>query len=199
MQTQNKAVGFNTMISTKTLLAGFLGFLVAFSCSASGLGPLLVEGHELHASLKTRELKDSFGHLAPDVVPPANPHLSNEARFVEAISRSGSRGRLGSQGIRSALYALYIGDGEPVGEWPRELGFYGLEAASAADANRWEEALREIWAENVRQDRVRIHREGLVLVLVWTYNVSSVSPDCWKAVNAKVAKRLAAPGPWRVE
>ena len=196
---QSKGPGFNAMIRTKPLLAGILGFLLASSCSVSGLSSLVIEGHELHASLKTRKLENSFGHLAPDVVPPGNPHLSNEARFVEAISRSGSQGRLGSHGIRSALYALYLGDEETVGAWPNELGFYGLEAASAADANQREDALREIWGNNVRLGCAQVHREGLVLVVVWTYGMSPVSPECWEAVNAKVVERLVVPGPSSVE
>lgn len=184
------------MIGRKTLLAGCLGFLLAASCalwwhatrdsnavvvraSTSGLGSLVVDGHELHASLKTRQIDDSIRHLPPGVFPPENPHLSTDAGFVEAIARSGSQGRLGREGIRSVLYALYVGE--------KELGFYGLEAASAADANQREDALRKIWTKNVSLDRARIHREGLVLVVVWT---DGVSPECWEAVNASVIERL---------
>ena len=102
--------------------------------------------------------------------------------FVAAIARNGSQGSLGREGIRSALYALY---GEK-----NELGFYGLEAVSAADADRWEEALRKIWAHNGRMGIAQVHRKGPVLVVVWT---DGVSPECWEAVNARVVERLAAP------
>jgi hypothetical protein len=86
------------------------------------------------------------------------------------------------------LYALYVGESE--------LGFYGFEAASGADADQREDALREIWAKNVGVDRAHVHRKGLVLVVVWT---DVVSPECWEAVNASVVERLGAPGPSSVE
>lgn len=154
----------------------------------SGLASLIFEGHELHDSLQTRQIDDSIRHLPAGVVPPGNPHLSTDPGFVEAISRSGSQGRLGSEGIRSVLYALYVGE--------NEIGFYGLEAASVADANQREDALRKIWVKNVSLNRVRIHREGLVLLVIWT---DGVSPECWEAVNASVVERLAAPGPPSIE
>lgn len=145
----------------------------------SGLASLVLEGHELHASLKVRQIDDSIRHLPPGVVPPGNPHLSTDLAFVEALARSGSQGRLSSEGIRAVLYALYVAE--------NELGFYGFESTSAADANQREDALRKIWVKNVSLDRLRIHREGLVLVVVWT---DGVSPECWEAVNAGVAERL---------
>ena len=182
------------MIRTKTLLAGFLGFFLTSLCSAGELDSLVVEGPELHGSLKTRRIGDSINQLS--VVPPGNPHLSSDAGFIEALARAGSQGRLGGEGVRSALYALYYRDQEPAGEWPSDLGFYGLEATSIAAADQREDALREIWAKNVRLDRARIHREGLVLVVVWTYGVSR---ECWEAVNASVAERLAPPGPSSVD
>ena len=81
-------MSFSAVISTKTFFAGALGFLlVACSASGSGLGSLVLEGHELHASLKTRQL-DAIRHV-PRAVVPANPHLSTDADFVEAIARSG--------------------------------------------------------------------------------------------------------------
>jgi hypothetical protein len=116
------------------------------------------------------------------MVPKGNPHISTDPLFLEAIARSGSQGQLGGGGIRSVLFAVYIAE--------RELGFYGLEAASEADANDREIALRDIWAHNVRLDRARVHRAGLVLVVVWT---DGVSPECWEAVNRSVAERLVAP------
>ena len=149
--------------------------------SGSGLGSLVLEGHELHASLKTRQIDDSVRHV-PRALIPENPHVSTDAAFVAVIARNGSQGTLGREGIGSALYALY--------REKSELGFYGLEAVSAADADRREEALRKIWAHNVRLGIAQVHRKGLVLVVVWT---DGVSPECWKAVNAKVVERLSAP------
>jgi len=149
--------------------------------SGSGLGSLVLEGHELHTSLKTRQIDDSVRHV-PRALIPENPHLSTDAAFVAVIARNGSQGSLGREGIRSALYALY--------REKNELGFYGLEAVSAADADRWEEALRKTWAHNVRLGIAQVHRKGLVLVVVWT---DGVSPECWKAVNASIVERLSAP------
>ena len=160
------------------LLLGFL--IVACSTRGSGLDSLVLEGHELHASLKTRQMDDSVRHV-PRALIPENPHVSTNADFVAAIARNGSQGSLGRDGIRSALYALY--------REKNELGFYGLEAVSAADADRWEEALRKIWAHNGRMGRAQVHRKGLVLVVVWT---DGVSPECWKAVNASKVERLSA-------
>ena len=146
----------------------------------SGLGSLVLEGHELRASLKTRQIDDSVRHV-PHALIPENPHVSTEAAFVAVIARNGSQQSLGREGIRSALYALY--------REKNELGFYGLEAVSAADADRWEEVLRKIWAHNGRLGIAQVHRKGLVLVVVWT---DGVSPECWEAVNARVVERLTA-------
>ena len=158
-----------------------LGFLIA-ACSTrgSGLDSLVLEGHELHASLKTRQIDDSVRHV-PRALIPGNPHVSTNAAFVAAIARNGSHGRLGREGIRSALYALYLGK--------KELGFYGLEAESAADANRLEDTIRKVWSHNERLGLAQVHRKGLVLVVVWT---DGVSPECWEAVNARVVERLTA-------
>jgi hypothetical protein len=111
-----------------------------------------------------------------------NPYLSDDSEFVEAIARSGSQGQLGGKGISFALYALY--DAEC------ELGFYGLEAASQADADRLEDALRGVWAYNVDLGRAQVHRGELVLLVVWH---DGVSLECWEAVNSGVAERLVAP------
>ncbi len=149
--------------------------------SESGLGSLVLEGHELHASLKTRQIDDSVRHV-PRALIPENPHVSTDAAFVAVIARNGSQGSLGREGIRSALYALY--------REKNELGFYGLEAESAPEADRWEEALRKISAHNVRAGIAQVHRKGLLFVVVWT---DGVSPECWKAVNASIVERLSAP------
>ena len=149
----------------------------------SGLESLVLEGHELHASLRTRQIDEPSRHLLPGALPPGNPHLSADAGFVEAIARGQSQGTLGREGIRSALYALYVGE--------KELGFYGVEAESVADANQREDAVREIVANMVRMDRMRFYRAGLVLLVVWH---DGVSPECWSSVNARVLERLNASG-----
>jgi len=100
---------------------------------------------------------------------PGNPHVSTNAAFVTAIARSGSQGKLSGEGMRSALFAIYRGNSD--------LGFYGLEA------------VRNIWAHNVRLGLAQVHRKGLAIVVVWT---DGVSPDCWEAVNARVVERLNA-------
>jgi hypothetical protein len=166
-------------MSTKLLLGWSL--LLA-GCAPSALRPLVLEGQELHASLVTRNLDDVSRLHVPRAVLPDNPYLSTDAAFVDAIAHGASQGRLGGAGIRAALYALYLGESD--------LGLYGLEAASAADADRLEVALRGIWAYNDSVGRARVHREGKVLVVVWN---GGVSPSCWEAVNAKVVERLTAP------
>ena len=159
-------------------VAGALGFLLLAACSTSGLSPLMLEGHELHPSLRTRQLDEPLRHVPRDVLR-ANPQHSTDPDFVRAIAGGGSQGRLDRDGIRSALYALYLGE--------RDLGFYGLEAESLAEADRWEGQLRKIWSHNVHLDRARVHRGGLVLVVVWT---DGVSPEAWEAANALVVERL---------
>src|SRR5262245_52562556 len=118
------------MMSTKLLVGWSL--LPLAGCAPSALAPLVADGQELHASLVTRKLKDASPlHVDRAVL---------RDNFVDAIAHSASQGRLGRQGIRAALYALYLGESE--------LGLYGLEAASTADADRLEGALRGIWAYN---------------------------------------------------
>lgn len=144
------------MTLTKRFLAVSLDLFLA-ACSTSGLSPLVLEGRELHPSLVTRQLDDDPIRPVPRSVLRGNPQHSTDAEFVQAIASSGSQGKLGREGIRSALYALYLGDGE--------VGFYGLEAASAADANRLEDALREIWSHNMSIDHARVHRGAWFLLL----------------------------------
>ncbi|MBK8725243.1 MAG: hypothetical protein IPL96_04070 [Holophagaceae bacterium] len=162
------------------LLLGWSLLLLA-GCASSALGPLVVDGPELHASLVTWKLGDATRfHMVP--VLRANPYLSSDAEFVDTLARIASQGRLGGGvGVRAALYALYLGESE--------VGLYGLEAASTADADRIEGVLRGTWALNASLGRARVHREGKVLVVVWN---NGVSPSCWEAVNAGVVKRLTA-------
>ena len=160
-----------------------LGWSLLFAgCAPSALSPLVVDGQELHASLVTRKLKDASRLHVARAVLRDNPYLSTDTEFVDVIAKMSSQGRLGGEGIRAALYALYLGESE--------LGLYGLEAASPTDADRLEGVLRGIWAHNESLGRARVHREGKVLVVVWH---NGVSPSCWEAVNARVEERLTAP------
>jgi hypothetical protein len=167
-------------MSTKLLLGWSL--LILAGCARSALSPLVVDGRELDASLVTRKLEDAARlHLAP--VLRDNPYLSTDAKFVDVMARIASQGRLdGGEGVRAALYGLYLGESQ--------LGLYGLEAASPADADRIEAVLRGIWAHNESLGRARVHRESMVLVVAWH---DGVSPLCWEEVNARVVERLTAP------
>jgi hypothetical protein len=71
----------------------------------------------------------------------------------------------------------------------RELGFYALEAASRGEADRREGILRRIWAHNENLGIARVHRGGLVLLVVWN---DGVSPACWQAVNDGLVELLPA-------
>ena len=152
------------------------------------LGSFVLEGLELHPSLRTCEL-DSIRHLPPGVLLPANPHLSIDDEFVASVARSSSQGRLDRDGIHAVLYARYTTD-------ESEIGIYGLEAESDTDAEEREKTLREIWAYNGSLNRARVHRKGLVLVVIWH---DGVSPECWESANSSVVKRLNASGEmsWR--
>lgn len=170
-------VGQNRTMSTKLLLGCSL--LVLVGCASGALGPLVLDGPELHASLVTRKLEDAATLQLAGVLR-ANPSLSSDAEFVDLLARIASQDRLGGgEGIRAALYALYLGE--------REVGLYGLEAASPADADRIEGVLRRVWSHNEGLGLARVHREGKVLVVVWS---NGVSPANWEAVNAEVVERL---------
>lgn len=164
------------MVGTPALVIGVLCLAVA-DCRAGELASLVLEGHELHESLVTRELTE-IRHVPRSVVEGV-PYLSDDPGFVEAVGRGSSQGHLDGKGVRLALFAMYGAE--------RDLGFYGLEASSKADADRLEEALREIWTHNVSLDRARVHRGNLVLVVVWH---DGVSPECWNAVNSVIVERL---------
>jgi hypothetical protein len=167
-------------MTTKALLAASL--LLLAGCATSALEPLLMDGKELHASLTTQKLTDAAMLQSPREGLRDIPYVSTDARFVAGIARNSSQGRLGPEGIRAALFAQYLGE-----SW---LGFYGLEAASTADADRREVSLREIWAYGEGLGRARVHRKGNVLLVVWH---GGVSPEVWEAVNARLAERLTAP------
>ena len=168
------------MIKMMAFLAASLSLLLAAG-SSDGLERLAVEGTELHSSLVTRQLDNGTVRHVPRDVLHAIPEVSTNPEFVAAIARSGSQGNLGAEGIDAALYALYSAE--------RDVGFYGLQAASADDADRLHKALGKIWSHNISIERARVHRGGLLLVVVWT---DGVAPDVWEAVNAGVAKRLSA-------
>ena len=159
--------------------------LLLTSCATSGLDALVLDGHELHASLVTAppaQLAESpVGLELAD-----NPQLSTDAWFVEDIARRASQGGpLDGQGVRAALLAVYLGE-------EQQLGIYGLEAASPADADRIEGIARDIWAHNARLGLARVHRGGEVVVVVWA--AARESPSYWDAANAVVARRVGASG-----
>ena len=164
------------------LLVVLLSVFLLAAGSTSGLSSLVLEGHELHLSLATVQIGEYPIRHVPLNVVRANPYHSADTDLVKSIARSASQGRLGPDGIRSALYALYVDE--------KELGFYGLEAESWAHADRWEDALRKIWSHNFSIDRARVHRAGLVLLVVWT---DGSPAETWEAVNARVAERLNSP------
>ncbi len=178
----SKSVSLSAMPYIRMFIVGIMGFLTA-ACSTSGLSSLVLDGPELHSSLTTRNLKDKPPRHVSRSVVLTNPQHSTDTQFIRAIARSGSQGKLSDEGIRSALYAVYLGQSE--------LGFYGMEAVSEEDAERLEKALRKIWAHNKSINLAQVHRSGLVLVVVWTDGVPS---EVWDAVNAGVAERLKLPG-----
>lgn len=161
----------------KVILAALI-CLVLPACATGERHPLVFEAHELHESLEALPVDDVPLHVPRDVLAD-NPQLSSEPEFVAAVTRGSSQGRLQDEGIRTALYAVYRGDSV--------LGIYGLEARSAADAERLEGLLREIWTVNASLERARVHRGGQILAVVWN---APETPSCWEAVNAAVAQRL---------
>ncbi len=167
------------MLSVLKILTVFLTMQLAAG-SGSGLNQLLVDGPDLHSSLKTIQLENyPVRHLPSDQIP-GNPHHSTDPGFVNAIARSSSQGRLDATGIESVLYALYLGEDE--------VGIYGLETADDAEADRREKLLRDIWKKNASLDRAQVHRAGRTLIVVWT---DGVSPEAWSSVNAAVEQRIS--------
>ena len=124
--------------------------------------------------------------LPAGLVLPKNPHRSTDAEFIEATARGGSQGNLGGGGMRSALYARYTAG-------KTEIGIYGLEAKTLADASKREEMLNKIWANNASLDRARVYRKELVLAVVWMWT-DGETPESWNAVKEGVRERLNSPG-----
>lgn len=145
----------------------------------SGLSCIVLQGPELHDTLRTKDLGGAKD-LPTGMVSRENPHLSTESEFVKAVAVGGSQGRLGQVGMRAALFARYSTDSH-------ELGFYGLEALTQSAADDREKALREIWAHNASFGRSRVHRQGRILLVIWH---DGVTPECWESVNAVVARKL---------
>jgi len=168
-------------ITAKAGLIAALTMLLC-ACASNGLNRLALQGPELHPALSTHPLDKSTRRHIPYDVLQHNPQYSTDPEFIRAVARSGSQGNLTASGIRSALYALY--------DAQNNLGLYGLEAESKADADRIEQALRSIWAHNVSLERARVYREDRLLVVVWT---DGVAAEVWDAVNTTVAERLLAP------
>lgn len=150
----------------------------------STLGSILLEGYELHPSLRT-EQPESIPELPTGMVLPNNPHLSKDQDFIEATARGASHGRLDGSGMRAALYARYATD-------KSAIGFYGLEAESAAEADEREKALRKIWAHNASLGRAIVRRRDSTLVVVWIWTKDPL-PEYWAAVKDIVDKRLSTP------
>ena len=166
----------NSMIVKKSSAVALC--LLLGACGTAGLDSLVLDGHELHASLETLRVEELPLHV-PHSELPDNPHHSTDASFVEAVARGSSQGKLNGEGIRAALYAVYRGQSQ--------VGVYGLEAGSVEEADRRESTMRGIWAMNASLDRARVHRGEKILVVVWNH---PETPSCWEAVNAVVARRL---------
>ncbi|MEL7500315.1 MAG: hypothetical protein AAFN77_22150 [Planctomycetota bacterium] len=155
----------------------------ARKATSSQLQALMVDGEELHESLKTQRL-DSIQDLPLNAELPKNPYLSTDSEFIKAIASGGSQGQLDGDGIGSAFYARYV-------TAENELGIYGLKAKSNSDADRRESELRKIWAYNSGLDRAHVERDGLVIVVIWN---DGVPEPCWQSVKREVAARISESG-----
>ncbi len=142
------------------------------SCSSVELEALIIQSKDLHSSIKTKHFnRKSIRHVPFDILQ-SNPQYSEDIKFINAITRSSSQGKLDGENIRSGLYALY--------EAGPDLGFYGLEATTSQYAEEFEEKLRKIWSHNISIRRASVYRKDAVLVVVWHDGVAS---DVWDAVN----------------
>lgn len=178
---------FACLFALSSSLSGFAdewklsqGDKSAAAATESELRSLVFSGKQLHPSLKIRPVEKPLLHMRDGMKLAENPFISTDEEFVEVVSRSSSMGRIPRAGIQTALYAAYEA-GEAV------LLFRGLEAISALDADWREAALRKIWAHNMKFGRVQIHRQGLLVLVVWH---KGLPEDCWKAVNAKLSMQM---------
>lgn len=143
------------------------------------LKDLLAQGHEIHHTLQSEPVNE----LLPGMSLKTNPQWSTDQAFIEVIARRGSQGRLTGVGMQEALFAQYS-DGDS------EFGLYGLAAENESVAVQREQALREIWAHNHSLDRTHIHRQGVMLLVVWV-RTGETLPAVWDAVKAWAARRLS--------
>lgn len=179
---------------TRLINTYIAGLLLGFASHAQWLDPqpnetsipsgtldsLLVDGAELHPTLKT----ESVDNLPAGRDFPANPWQSTAPAFIESMARYGSQGRLDGEGMNDALFAQYT-DGSS------EIGFYGLAAENESVALQREQDLREIWAHNHGLDRTHIHRQGLVLLVVWIRTGDEL-PAAWHAVKQWAAQKMSS-------
>ncbi|MEM1081505.1 MAG: hypothetical protein AAGH65_07970 [Pseudomonadota bacterium] len=151
------------------------------------MSELMLDGQELHPALTTVLMSaETIRHVPLEQIN-TNPQRPEEPDVIDVIARSGSQGRMSSEGVSSALYALYTtGD--------RQIGLYGLEAATGPDADRIERELRSIWSHNVSLNRTQIHRHRQSLIVVWTDG--DLPLVLWQGVNQAVSDRLSAGVPY---
>lgn len=131
-------------------------------------------------SIKAHSL-DSIRHLPQGMKIPSNPYYASDSVFVNAIGGASSQGQLDGVGVSAAFYGLYEAD-------EIDFGIYGLQASSELTADDREEKLHQIWGKNISLDRARVHRDKLVLILVWH---DGIQPELWDSVNAKIDTRLS--------
>ncbi len=205
MVIQSKKISVKCVVnSIRVVLITATLILFSAACLSGGLNSLALKAGEIHPLLATRSLdSQSIRHISLSILQ-ENPQHSADVEFIEAILGGSSQGRLGKNNIHladvefiesivssgshdsfgkynihSALFALYYAE--------KDVGFYGLEAKNTQDADRLEVVLRETWSNNVSLDRARVHRKGLILMVIWH---DGVSREVWDAVNISVSKQL---------
>lgn len=167
-------------------MSSFLAVFTLFSanCWSVELKSLIIQAKDIHPLLETQQLsRESIRHISFDVLHD-NPQYSEDIKFVNAIARSSSQGKLNGKNIRSALYALYNAG--------KDLGFYGLDTKNNRDAEQLEIKLRKIWSHNISIGRANVYRKGTVLVVIWH---DGATKDVWKAINTKVLNTLGKANP----
>ena len=65
-----------------------------------------------------------------------------------------------------------------------------LDSYQCGTALEEEQALREIWAHNHGLDRTHIHRQGVVLLVIWV-RTGETLPVAWQAVKAWAEQRMS--------